>query len=211
MARTDAAGRHLAPHGTFYLLSYVAAKTDKGVDGFTPGQEVHLVEVHRATHTLVVTDGHAQVEIPPSKLTNDMDIAEMVRRDDQASQAQIAAYMQAEEAAYNKHERDAAEATAKDLERRKEQQTADARITQEQQQAQANQQTTVQADTAINTDGYYGDNGYGYGSPYSYFSGGGETVIVAPPPAAPAPAAAPVPVVNRVAVPESHPTAGRPK
>ena len=110
-------GHHLAPHGTLYLLEYVSVKTDKGVEGFAPGQEVHVVEVHRPTHTLVVSDGRAQVEVSPSKAHHDMDIAAMVRRKDQANQARIAAYVQKEQDAYNKFEKEAAEATAKDVER----------------------------------------------------------------------------------------------
>ena len=210
MAHTDAKGRHLAPRGTFYLLSYVSAKTDKGVEGFDPGQEVHFVEVHHDTHTLVVTDGHAQVEVPPSKLTNDMDIAAMVRRNDQANQAQIAAYIQAEETAYNKMERDAAVATAKDLEHREEAQDAQTRTAE---QAQAEQQATPQENVPVEDNAYYGEGGYGYGSPYSYFSGGQSVIAYTPKtPATAAPATQSAPAVNKVAAP-SAPAAGvgRPK
>ncbi len=128
MLHTDAHGRHLAPHGTLYLLEYVSVKTDKGVEGFEPGQEVHVVAADRATHTLVVSDGRAQVEVSPSKLTNDMDIAAMVRQKDQTNQARIAAYVQTEQEAYNKFEKEAAEATAKDVERADKQQAASSTI-----------------------------------------------------------------------------------
>ena len=169
-AHTDAKGRHLAPRDTFYLLSYVAVKTDKGVEGFDPGQEVHLVEVHRPTQTLVVTDGHAQVEVPPSKLTNDMDVAAMVRQKDEAKQAQVATYVQAEQEAYNKYEREAADATAKDLEHARDvQQQQAAEVRREEQAPVAQIATPTPVDASINTGGYYGDGGYGYGSPYGYF------------------------------------------
>ena len=172
MVHADANGRHFAPHDTFYLLSYVSVKTDKGVEGFEPGQEVHLVEVRRDAHTLVVSNGRAQVEVPPSKLTNDLDIAALVRRKDEANQAQVAAYAAAEEAAYAKAQRDAADATAKDLEHRQQKQADDARMAEE--RAQASQQPTVAASAPVSGNGYYDNGGYGYGNPYSYF-------VVAPP------------------------------
>ena len=178
MLHTDAKGRHLAPHDSFYLLEYVSAKTDKGVEGFEPGQEVHLVEVHRPTHTLVVSNGRAEVEVSPSKLTNDMDIAALARAKDQANQAKITAYLQAEEAAYQKHEKEAADATAKDLQNASKEQVAQSVVgtgTQTSLPAQPTD-TTVNAD--YNGGGYYGAGGYGYGSPYGYFGGSSETVVI---------------------------------
>ena len=170
MVHTDSQGRHFAPRGTFYLLSYVAVKTDKGVEGFDPGQEVRFVEAHRDTQSLVVTNGRAQVEVPASKLTNDIDIAAMVRRNDQAGQTQIAAYVQAEEAAYAKAEKDAADATAKDFEHRKEEQAVQqAQIAQAQVQAEATPEAAASInngyDNGYGGGGYYGNGGYGYGSP----------------------------------------------
>ena len=181
MLHTDAHGRHLAPHGTLYLIEYVSVKTDRGVEGFEPGQEVHVVEAHRATHTLVVSDGRAQIEISPAKLTNDMDIAAMVRRKDQADQASIAAYVQTEQDAYNKFEREAAEATARDVERADKQQAAASTIVDN----SINATQTAQPAAAATADAsaynnYYGSNGYGYGNPYSYFDGGGSVTIVNP-------------------------------
>ena len=164
--------RHLAPHDTFYMLSYVAVKTGTGVEGFTPGQEVHLVEVRRPTHTLVVTDGHAQVEVSPSNLTNDIDMGALARQNDQANQTKLAAYAQHEKAAYDKYERSVADATQKDLEGREKQQQA--AVTE-----QIKEENTPVASTAppanvplssngYNNNGYYNDGGYGYGNPYSY-------------------------------------------
>lgn len=193
IAHTDAKGRHVAPHGTFYLLEYVSAETDKGVEGFEPGQEVHFVEAHRATHTLVVSDGRAQVEVSPSKLTNDMDIASMVRQKDQANQSKIAAYVQSEEAAYAKAEKEAAEASAKELDKHRQQEVAESAVSNQLQNAQPTQ-TVQQADASVSTNGYgyYNEGNYGYGSPYSYFGNGNNTVVVSAPagtgsaPAAPA-------------------------
>ena len=172
--------RHLAPHDTFYLVRYVAAKTKDGVEGFDPGQEVHLVEVHRPTHTLVVTDGHAQVEVTPDQLTNDLDIAALVRQKDAASQAKIAAHLQAERQAYAKFERESADATAKDLAQRRQEQQAQADALRAQEQTPVAQTAPPPPISAgVDGSGYYGDGGYGYGSPYSYFSSP-STVIVAP-------------------------------
>ena len=99
------------------MLDYVSAKTDTGVIGFEPGQQVKLVEVHRNTRTLVVGDGKAQVEVGPEKLTNDMDVAAMVRQKDQANQTAIAAYMQREQKAYDDAQRAAAVDTQQDIEK----------------------------------------------------------------------------------------------
>ena len=157
------------------MLSYVAARTDKGVEGFDPGTEVHLVEVHRPTRTLVVTDGRAQVEVPPTALTNDLDMAALARQKDQANQARIAAYQQAEQTQYDKAEKEAADYTAKDLANRKEEQVAQIEAAQPAAQPTAPQQVQA-SDGGVgydnNTNGYYGEGGYGYGSPFGYFAAG---------------------------------------
>ena len=178
MVHTDSQGHHLAPHGTFYLLDYVSVKTDKGVEGFVPGQEVHLVEVHRPTHTLVVSDGRAQVEVAPEKLTHDMDIAAMARRNDQANQNRIATYIQSERDSYAKYEKQAAEATAKDVQRNEKAQVAASTIVDNSGASQPTQ--TVDTTVGSNGYGYYNSGSYGYGSPYSYF-GGGDSVTIANP------------------------------
>ena len=182
MVHTDSQGRHFAPHDTFYMLDYVSARTDKGVEGFEPGAEVHLVSVDRDKRILTVTDGHAQVEVPPDKLTNDMDIAAMVKAKDQANQAQIAAYQQAEAKAYQEYEKQAAEYTAKDLEKRQQ----ELRDTQDRTQAQTNANQNAQpVATSASNGGYYNEGGLGYGSPFGYFvnltptnvSGGGKGTV----------------------------------
>ena len=169
MTHTDAKGRHLAPRDTFYMLTYVSARTDKGVEGFEPGAEVHFVSANREAHTLTVTDGHAQVEVSPDKLTNDMDIAALVRAKDQANQARIVAYQQAESKAYQEYEKQVADYTAKDLaERKQEQQDTETRA-RAQANANANQVAQTVQTTASNNGDYYNEGGYGYGSPYGYF------------------------------------------
>ena len=182
MVHTDTKGRHFAPHDTFYTLGYDSVRTDKGVEGFPPGTEVHLVSVNREAHTLTVTDGHANVELPPDKLTNDLDVANLVRAKDQASQAQIVAHQQAEAKAYQEYEKQAADYTAKDLEnRQKEQREANARA-----EEHAETNGSAQAvNSSVGNNGYYNEGGFGYGSPYGYFAnltptnvgGGGKGVI----------------------------------
>ncbi len=173
-AATSSGGHHLAPHDTFYLLQYVAAKTPTGVVGFEPGQAVHLVEVHRPTRTLVVGDGQAQVEVGPDQLTNDMDIAALVRQKDQANQAKIAAYVQAEQKAYDNAQRTAAVDTAKDIEKVNKQERESSVVN-------SNDSKLSQNPVEVAGTSGYGGYGYGnagsssYGSPYSYFSGGATT------------------------------------
>lgn len=179
-AATSQEGRHLAPHDTFYLLQYVSAKTPTGVIGFEPGQQVRLVEVRRPTRTLVVGDGQAQVEVGPELLTNDMDIAALVRQKDQANQTKIAAYVQAEQKAYDNAQRAAAVDTAKDIEKINKQERDSSTVN-------ADNSKLSQPPVEVGGgggSGYGGNgngNGYGnvgsgyYGSPYSYFSGSTAT------------------------------------
>ena len=167
MTHTDAKGRHLAPRDTFYILDYVSARTDKGVEGFEPGAEVHFVSANQEAHTLTVTDGHAQVEVPPDKLTNDMDIAAMVRAKDQANLARIAAYQQAEAKAYQEYEKQVADYTAKDLEKR-EQELRDAQPRAQTPPTASASPSPQQENEIANNNGYYDEGGYGYGSPYGY-------------------------------------------
>ena len=90
-APTPAPVRHLAPEGTFYVVEYLSTRTAHGITGFVPGQEVHFVSVDQAKGTLLVTDGKTQIAANPMQLTNDMDVAELARRQDQNSQRQLQA------------------------------------------------------------------------------------------------------------------------
>ncbi len=163
-AVNGSAPRHLAPHDTFYLLQYVSARTPTGVVGFEPGQEVRLVEVHRDTRTLVVGDGQAKVEVGPDKLTNDMDIAALVRQKDQANQTAIANHIQAEQKAYDESQRKVAVETAKDIEKINKTERETSAVNGN--DSKLNQPPVEVAGSA----GYgYAGNSY-YGSPYSYFS-----------------------------------------
>ena len=180
--------RHLAPHDTFYLLRYVSAKKPDGVIGFEPGQEVHLVAVHQDTQTLVVGDDTAQVEVSPDKLTNDMDMAALVRRKDEDNQAKVAAYLDKEKKAYEDSKRDAAVKKEQALSKIDQQK-------QQQQAALAANDAKAQSSSPVGgsdnpldqppvevggTSGYgYAGSGY-YGSPYSYFGGSTGAVTTAP-------------------------------
>ena len=49
---------------------------------------------------LLVSDGNYEVEISPRFLTNDLDMADLARRQDESVQSQIAAYQERETKAY---------------------------------------------------------------------------------------------------------------
>ena len=57
--------------------------------GFEPGQTVRFVSANADKGTLLVTDGTYDVEVRPEQLTNDLDVANIARRRDQASQQQL--------------------------------------------------------------------------------------------------------------------------
>ena len=165
---SDDQGRHLAPHDTFYTMEYVSVRTDKGVEGFPPGTEVHLVSVDREARTLTVSNGRANIELPPGKLTNDLDIAAAVRAQDAANQERVARYQQAEAAAYQKYQNDVAEYTAKDLEKRQQAiREANEQRAEQAANSASNQTTTVDTNAGYNGN-YYNQGSYGYGSPYGY-------------------------------------------
>ncbi len=164
---SNAPDQHLAPRDTFYTMSYDSKRTDKGVEGFPPGTEVHLVSVNREAHTLTVTDGHANIELPPDKLTNDIDIAAAVRAQDTVNQERVARYQQAEMAAYQKHQQEVADYTAKDLEKRE--QAIQKSNEQSQEQAATSHADQPSDTSASYNNSYYNQGGNGYGNPYSYF------------------------------------------
>ena len=81
--------RRQAQPGTFFLLQYASVKTSRGVYGFEPGHEVHLVRTLPDKGTVIVSDGKSELEISPSLLTNDLDVAAQLAQADAATQAQI--------------------------------------------------------------------------------------------------------------------------
>ena len=94
------AEHHLARQGTFFVLQYVSIPAPHGVIGFEPGREVRFVRADREKGELVVTDGEYEVEMKPSQLTNDLDIAALARRGDEDSQRRISAFLDHERAVY---------------------------------------------------------------------------------------------------------------
>jgi hypothetical protein len=91
---------HLARAGTFFVLQYVSVPSAHGIIGFEPGREVHFVRSDRQKGMLLVSDGEYEVEMKPSQLTNDLDIAALARKGDNDSQEQIRAYIEHEKVVY---------------------------------------------------------------------------------------------------------------
>jgi hypothetical protein len=92
--------RHLARVGTFYVLQYVSVPSAHGIIGFEPGREVHFVAADKPKGMLLVSDGEYQVEMKPSQLTNDLDMAALARKGDDESQHQIRDFIEHEKAVY---------------------------------------------------------------------------------------------------------------
>jgi hypothetical protein len=109
----------LAKQGTFFVLEYVSVPTPNGIIGFEPGREVHFVRAEHDKGMLIVSDGEHDVEMKPSQLTNDLDIADLARNGDQSSQHQITAYIAHEKAVYAAMTKAANIRFAQDLERAK--------------------------------------------------------------------------------------------
>jgi hypothetical protein len=108
---------HLAREGTFFVLQYVSVPSNHGIIGFEPGREVHFVRVDHEKGLMVVSDGTYDVEMKPSQLTNDIDIAGLARKGDEDSQRQIKAYIEHQRALHEAKEKAAAIKTAQDLDR----------------------------------------------------------------------------------------------
>ena len=178
MLHTDAHGRHLAPHGTLYLFEYVSVKTDKGVEGFEPGQEVHVVEAHRATHTLVVSDGRAQIEISPDQAHQrhghrrhgpPQGPGRPGTASPRTSRPSRTAYNKFGEGGRRGHRQGCRARTTSN--RPPPRRIVDNSIQRDQPDRAARRHATARR-TSSAYNNYYGSNGYGYGNPYSYFDGG---------------------------------------
>ena len=89
----------LAPEGTFYLMERVVVKSDSGVTGFVPGTRVKLVE-DRGDKLFVTNDDNIKFEAPSDKVTNDLDLAALVARQDAQSQQALAQDMKERMDAY---------------------------------------------------------------------------------------------------------------
>jgi hypothetical protein len=107
----------LAPEGTFFLLQRTSLPISSGVIGFAPGTKVTLVEQAESVST--VTDGEYQFKVPSSQLTNDLDLAASVAREDYAKQAQIAELTAKRAQEYSQQQRDAFIASEKEKTQKK--------------------------------------------------------------------------------------------
>jgi hypothetical protein len=87
------------------------------VIGFAPGTKVTLVEQAESVST--VTDGEYQFKVPSFQLTNDLDLAASVAREDYAKQAQIAEWTAKRAQAYSQQQRDAFIASEKEKAQKK--------------------------------------------------------------------------------------------
>src|SRR5437773_10609921 len=104
-ARPAAPQRRLAPDGIYFLLERASLRIDSGVIGFAPGTKVTLLDQGNSAST--VTDGQYQFAVPPSQLTNDLDIAAGVAKSDYAAQAQLAELTAKWVQEYNQRQREA--------------------------------------------------------------------------------------------------------
>jgi hypothetical protein len=116
-ARPVAQQQRLAPEGTFFLLQRASLPIDSGVIGFAPGTKVTLVE--EADSVSTVTDGDYQFKVPSSQLTNDLDLAASVAKEDYANQAQIAELTAKRAQQYSQQQRDAFIASEKEKAQKK--------------------------------------------------------------------------------------------
>lgn len=77
----------LAPAGTYFLREYVSVRTDHGITGWLPGQELHAVPGKDAVGgKRLLTDGTLQTEVPLSSLTQDIDLAARLNAADASAQ-----------------------------------------------------------------------------------------------------------------------------
>jgi hypothetical protein len=90
--------RRLAPEGVAYLVERVVITTNAGVVGFPPGTRVKIL-ADRGEKLLVRTED-MEFEAPGDKLTNDLDLAALVARQDADAQQALARAMNERLATY---------------------------------------------------------------------------------------------------------------
>ncbi len=76
--------KRLAPEGVFYLTEYISISSEDGVRGFAPGLRVTLVDT--VGDVVQVSNGKVTIEVRSHQLTNDLDIADSVRKQDSIAQ-----------------------------------------------------------------------------------------------------------------------------
>ena len=97
---TPAVQQHrLAPEGVFYLMERVVVKSDSSVTGFAPGTRVKLIE-DRGEKLFVASEDNIKFEASSDKVTNDLDLAALVAKQDAQSQQAVAQSMKEQMDAY---------------------------------------------------------------------------------------------------------------
>ena len=104
---TEESKKHLAPPGYYCLLERVSISNDSGVIAFAAGSKLALLS--RDKGKMRLTDGHTDVVVDESIVTNDLDIADMARKNDAASQRQINAILSQQKALADRNESEASE------------------------------------------------------------------------------------------------------
>jgi len=88
------ANHRLAPEGTLYLIKYYGVKKVSGVIGVLPGTRLKLVKDLGETMKVKTADEYRiEFEVDSDKLTNDIDLAEWAKRNDEQSQKSLNDYM----------------------------------------------------------------------------------------------------------------------
>jgi len=77
----------IAPSGVYYLLEPTRFSTGSGIYRVTAGTELKLVA--RENGKLRLTDGQMEIVVDPSAVTDDLDVADLVRENGSALQAKI--------------------------------------------------------------------------------------------------------------------------
>lgn len=96
--------RHIAPGGIYFLLRSVSVPSEDGITGIRAGTRVKLVK--ESGSTVRVTDGHVEFEVEKWLVTNDLDVATAVIRQEVQSQQVISGYMRQQSQAADKIEAD---------------------------------------------------------------------------------------------------------
>ena len=86
-----------APAGVYFLLQRVKLTTDSGIEAFPAGTQVQEVSKQATTCHIRIRDG-LEMDIPIQQLTNDLDVAALLKKQDQLSRQQVAKIMAREQA-----------------------------------------------------------------------------------------------------------------
>jgi len=85
-----------APPGVYFTLTYVSVRTPSGITGVEAGTQVACIKDEG--QVLLVKAGSVEFEAKRQYLTNDLDIADLVVRNDAEAQQVIASYIAQQQA-----------------------------------------------------------------------------------------------------------------